>query len=143
MKFGAILIRAEYIHCILFRKELLEYVNKLTMSHTKPIFYQLKTLAVQDMVNFNSMVFMYKVYNSLLPANILLYFQKVNASHNHNICKKNCNFKIRYSRTTKKSDCISVKGPKIWNDLCDDIKLCNSIYQFKKNYKALLLLRYE
>ena len=113
------------------------------MSHTKPIFYQLKTLAVQDMVNFNSMVFMYKVYNSLLPANILLYFQKVNASHNHNIHKKNCNFKIRYSRTTKKSDCISVKGPKIWNDLCDDIKLCNSIYQFKKNYKALLLLRYE
>ena len=107
MKFGAILIRAEYIHCILFRKELLEYVNKLTiMSHTKPIFYQLKTLAVQDMVNFNSMVFMYKVYNSLLPANILLYFQKVNASHNHNIRKKNCNFKIRYSRTTKKSGAI-------------------------------------
>ena len=105
------------------------------MSHTKPIFYHLKMLAVQDMVNFNSMVFMYKVYNSLLPANILLYFQKVNASHNHNIRKKNGNFKIRFSRTTKKSDCISVKGPKIWNDLCDDIKLCNSIINSRKIIK--------
>ena len=92
-------------------------------------------------MNFNSIVFMYKVYNSLLPANILLYFQKVNASHNHNIRNKNCNFKKRF-RTTKKSDCISVKGPKIWNDLYD-IKLCNSTHQFKKNHKALLLLRYE
>ena len=86
------------------------------MCHTKQIFYQLKTLAVQDMVNFNSMMFMYKVYNSLLPANILLYFQKVNASHYHNVRKNNSNFKIRFSRTAKKSDCISVKGPKIWND---------------------------
>ena len=25
---------------------------------------------------------------------------------------KNCNFKIRFSRTTKKADCISVKGVK-------------------------------
>ena len=30
-------------------------------SHTRPMFYQLKTLAVHDMVDFNSMVFMYKV----------------------------------------------------------------------------------
>ena len=28
-------------------------------AHTRPIFYQLKTLCLPDMVNFNSMVFMY------------------------------------------------------------------------------------
>ena len=73
MKFGAILIRAEYILCILFRKELLEYVNKLTICFTlNQFFHQLKTLVAQDMVNFNSMVFMYKVYNNLLLANIML-----------------------------------------------------------------------
>ena len=78
-----------------------------------------------DMVDFNSMVFLYKVYNNLLPANIMLYFQKVNASHYHNIRMKNYNFKIRFSRTTKKAECISIKGPKMWNDLPADIKLCN------------------
>ena len=57
----------------------------------------------------------------------MLYFQKVNAGHYHNIRMKNCNFKIRFSKTTKKADCISVKGPKMWNDLPADIKLCNSI----------------
>ena len=112
-------------------------------SHTRPMFYQLNTLAVQDMVDFNSMVFMYKVYNNLLPANIMLCYQKVNASQYHNIRMKNCNFKIRFSRTTKKAECISIKGPKMWNDLPADIKLCNSIYKFKKMYKALLLHRYE
>ena len=87
------------------------------------MFYQLKTLAVQEMVDFNSMV-----YNNLLPANIMLYFQKVNASHYHNIRKKNCNFKIRFSRNTKKAECIRVKGSKMWNYLSTDIKLCNSIF---------------
>ena len=65
-------------------------------SHTRPMFYQLKTLVV----DFNNMVFMYKEFNNLLPTNIMLYFQKVSASHYHNIRMKNCNFKIRISRTT-------------------------------------------
>ena len=94
------------------------------------MFYQLNTLAIQDMVDFNSMVFMYKVYNNLLPANIMLYYQKVNASQYHNIRMKNCNLKIRFSRTTKKAECISIKGPKMWNARPADIKLRNSIYKF-------------
>ena len=61
------------------------YLKADYRSHTRPMFYKLKTLVVQDMVDFNSMVFMYKVYNNLLPANIMLYFQKVNASHYYNI----------------------------------------------------------
>ena len=52
---------------------------------------------------------------------------------------KNCNYKIRFSRTTQKSECISVKGPKLWNDLSADIKLCKSTFTFLKMYKALLL----
>ena len=88
---------------------------------------------------------MYKVYNNLLAANIMLYFQKVNASYYHNIRMKNCNFKIRFSRTTKKADCISVKGPKMWNDLPADIKLCNSISKLKKFTKpySCIDMKYE
>ena len=57
---------------------------------------------------------------------------------------KNCNFKIKFSRTTKKSECISVKGPKIWNDMPADIKLCRpkSMFTFNFFYKALLLQSY-
>ena len=84
-----------------------------------------------------------KVYNKLLPANIMSYFKKINAYHNHNVRMKNCNFKIKFSRTNKKSECISVKGPKMWNDLPADIKLCKSMFTFKKMYKALLLQPYQ
>ena len=74
---------------------------------------------------------MYKIYNKLLPANTMSYFKNTNACHNHNVRKKNCNFKIRLSRTTKKSECISVKGPpKMWNDLSADIKLCKWMLTF-------------
>ena len=98
--------------------------------HSRPLFYQLKTLNIHDMVNFKNMVFMYKVHNKLLPANIMSYFKTINTCHNHNVRMKNCNFKIKFSRTTKKSECISVKGPKIWNEIPADIKLCKSMFTF-------------
>ena len=86
---------------------------------------------------------MYKVYNKLLPDNIMSYFKTINTCHNHNVRMKNCDFKIKFSRTTQKSECISVKGPKMWNDIPADIKLCKSMFTFKKMYKALLLQPYQ
>ena len=40
-------------------------------SHSRQLFYQMKTLNVHDIVNFKCMVFMYKIYNKLLPAKIM------------------------------------------------------------------------
>ena len=61
-------------------------------SHSRSLFYQLNTLNVHDMVNFKSMVFMYKVYNKLLPANIMSYFKTINSCHNHNVRMHNLQF---------------------------------------------------
>ena len=63
-------------------------------AHTRPLFYQFKTLCLPDLVNFNSMVFMYKVFNNSLPNNLLVYFKKVYDCHQHNTRKNNVNFKI-------------------------------------------------
>ena len=112
-------------------------------SHSRPLFYQLKTLNVHDMVNFKCMVFMYKIYNKLLPGNIMSYLKKINDCHNHSVRMKPCNFKIKFSRTTKASECITVKGPKMWNDMPTDIKVCKSMFTFKKMYKALFLQPYQ
>ena len=43
-------------------------------SHTRPLFYHWKTLGLYDIVHFNSMVFMFKVYANLLPTNLLSFF---------------------------------------------------------------------
>ena len=47
--------------------------NVDSRSHTRPLFYQWKTLGIYDIVKFNSMVFMFKVYANLLPANMFSF----------------------------------------------------------------------
>ena len=94
VKFGVILIQVEYIY------------------YARPILYQFKTLCLPDMVNFNSMVFMYKVFNNSLPNNLLVYFKKVYDCHQHNTMKNYVNFKIRFSRTTMKATHLCMKAPK-------------------------------
>ena len=69
--------------------------------YIRQFFYQLKTVTVQDMINFNNMMFIYKVYTYILLGNITLYFQNVNDSQNNNMIVKNVNFKILFSRTSK------------------------------------------
>ena len=108
-------------------------------AHTRPIFYQLKTLCLPDMVNFNSMVFMYKVFNNSLPNKLLVYFKKVYDCHQHNTRKNNVNFKIRFSRTTMKATSLCMKAPKMWIELCNSVKLCSSVQEFKHKYKIFLL----
>ena len=71
-------------------------------SHTMQIFHQLKTLDIYDIIDYNSMIFMYKVSNNLLTDTLLSYV-KVNESHDHNTRKNKNNFNIRFTRTTKKS----------------------------------------
>ncbi len=58
----------------------------------------------------------------------VMHLKKINACHNHNVRMKTCNLKIKFSRTTKKSECISVKGPKMWNTMSADTKLCKLMY---------------
>ena len=112
-------------------------------AHTRPIFYQFNTLCLPDLVNFNSMVFMYKVFNNSLPNNLLVYVKKVYDCHEHNIRNNNVNFKIRFSRTTMKAASLCMKAPKMWNAIIAfhiySVKLCTSVQEFKHKYKILLL----
>ena len=60
--------RIQHLHII--QKRAIRICQKADYSsHSRILFYQLETLNIHDMVNFTSMVFMYKVYNKLLAAN--------------------------------------------------------------------------
>ena len=89
------------------------------------------------------MIFMYKVSNNLVTANLLSHFKKVNESHGHNTRKNKNNFNIRFARTTKKAASISVKGPKLWNALNTDVQLCKEYCSIQEKYKCLLLEKYK
>ena len=68
--------------------------------HSRPLFYQLKSLNIHDMVNIKSMVF----------ANIMSYFKQINASHNHNVCMKNCSFKSSLVELIRNLNALVYKG---------------------------------
>ena len=48
--------------------------------HTKPLFFQLRSLNVFDIIDLNSLVFVYKAFHNSLPANLLSYFKKLMAA---------------------------------------------------------------
>ena len=113
------------------------------LSHTRPIFYFFNTLCIYDMIEYSTVVFMFKVYNNQFPRHLLCFFDRVYDSHNHNTRKNVNNFKIKYFRTCQKASCISVIGPKLWNNLHSDLQCSKSISRFKTHYKRTLLQRYE
>ena len=111
--------------------------------HTKPLFYQLRSFNVFDIIDLNSLVFMYKAFHNLLPTNLLSYFKKVNDSHNHNTRNNTLSFKVGFRRTSKKALSICIKGSKMWNALSPDIKLSRNANAFKKMLKSSLLEDYK
>ena len=122
--------------------------NVDSRSHTKPLFYQWKTLGIYDIVNFYSMdmVFMFKVYANLFPANLLSLFLKVNDSHNRSTRKNNNTFKIRFTRTTQKSCnymCKRAKDVEYSEQMIMILKLCKTTVQFKKKYFAFFFFRFN
>ena len=115
----------------------LEYI-----AHSKPAFFKFNALTIFYLIDFKSMVIMYKIYNKLMPNNFLSRFKMVHTTHAHNTCQEN-NFETKYCRTTLKSMCISVKGANMWNCLNKNIKHCTNVFAFKKRYRSLLVSKYN
>ena len=38
-----------------------------------------------------------------------------------------------------KATSLCMKAPKMWNELCNSVKLCSSVQEFKHKYKIFLL----
>ena len=113
------------------------------LSHTRPICHYFNPLRIYDMIEYSSVVFIFKVYSNQFPHHLLCFFERLYDSHNHNTRKKAINFKMKYSRTSQKACCVSVIGPKLLNNLHSDLKYNTSISRFKPHYKRMLLQRYE
>ena len=109
-------------------------------AHSKPSFLRFNALTLFDLVMYKSMITMYKIYNKLMPSNIISRYEIVHTAHN---TRQAGNFKNRYCRTTLKSMCLSVKGPSMWNKLPDDVKNCANVFVFKKKYQKMLIDRYR
>lgn len=82
----------------------------------------------------------FKAKNNLLPGNIQKLFTEREGGYNF---RGKFNFKIRNTRTTRRSFCVPICGVKLWNSLNVELKECPNIILFKKRYKDMIFNIYK
>ena len=107
---------------------------------SNPLFLQLHTLKLQDLVDLNTAIIMYKAKNELLPTCIQELFHARESQYN---LRGVAIFQGTNVRINNKERCVSVRGVKLWNRLDEDLKNCTSIKVFKRMYKSNIMHGYS
>ena len=84
-------------------------------------------------------MFVYKVVHDQLPPGILT-LETVNNLRSRNT-RQSSHLVVPRTRTVKADRSVSVRGPKFWNTLPEDIKECNNFPCFKKKLKSYLFIK--
>ena len=111
--------------------------NLKNREHTSRSFKELRILKFQDLVEYKINVLMYKAWNANLPENLQCLFQR--NSENKHYTRQLCNFKVKFSKSEIKSNCLSIIGVRLWNKLGGNMKSCRSLLKFKKMLKTTYL----
>lgn len=115
--------------------------KKPYLTPTSPLFYELKVLKLVDLIDIETLVFMFKVYNGQVPNTMLNMFVKNKNVHRHETRQQN-NFHAQHVRTNIKALNVQIRGATLWNNLSNDIKDCRDVYQFKRKYKYFIFNKY-
>ena len=111
------------------------------MSHTDPLFYQLKVLKVQDINVLQTAKFMFKYTKDVLPhvfRNLFLYnrnFHSYPTRTRNNIHLNNPKLLIAHKS-------LRHHGPDVWNALPNNIKQSPFLNPFKRKLKEKILNQY-
>ena len=108
--------------------------------HTTPLFSKLKLLKFNDLVNCNIASLMFRVSKKDVPLNIQKYFS---LNHGNYGLRHSDKFQVKFVRTTRKSQCLSAYGVKLYNDLDQSLKQTKALGRFKKLLKRRLISKYE
>lgn len=109
------------------------------LDHTDPIFRRFKLLKIYQLFKLNVGKFMYKYTNKMMPRICDDYFIKSSDVHGHQTRQSNSeSIRIPAHNTALFSKALSVTGPKIWNNIPNNIQNLTSLDTFKKKYKIYL-----
>ena len=96
-------------------------------------------LKVENKIVYDICVFVYKVIHDQLPPGILT-LETVNHVRSR-YTRQSSHLVVPRTRTVKADRSVSVRGPKFWNTLPEDIKECNNFSCFKKKLKSYLFIK--
>ena len=121
------------------QKRLIRIITKSgRRSESSKLFKQLKLLKLNDILEVNTLLFVYKSINNLIRSPIEFNEREVGPY----------NLRLRPpiqvpNHTSKQSErFVHIKGAKIWNDTPEHIRSSRTNYSFKKNIKKARINSY-
>lgn len=108
--------------------------------HTNQLFIRSHTLKFLDIVYSKTLEIMFQVVNKTIPVCIKKMFKLRQGIYN---LRRLLMFETHKVRTNLKYRCMSVLGVKLWNGLNEVIKMCNSMFVFKKTLKFEIIKGYN
>ena len=124
----------------LIQKKAIRIINNVGYTHpTNELFHRLGTLKFKNIVELYTAQIVYKARYNLLPGNLQILYRNRDGRYEY---RNPLNFQQPRTRTEWKRLCVSAIGVKLWNDLPDELKKCNNIYQFKKMFKKRVIDNY-
>jgi len=123
------------------QKRAIRAINHLDYNaHTSVYFNENAILKLEDIYNYQNLMFMYKLKNSQLnDASLTITLQ--NDIHNHRTRRRN-DIAIPQLNKRKSQFCISYVGAKLWNSMPDELKSIPNLTSFSKDLKINMLNEY-
>ena len=82
---------------------------------------------------------MYKSTNSLAPEYLFELFVQISALTTMRLRNTEADLRVPLFKTSNGQKSISFRGPKLWNQLCSDVKPAPSLATFKRKRKKEIL----
>ena len=116
--------------------------NSSFRAHSRPLFFRLKTLNIYDIHNLQKAILMYRVFNDNIPMNISYMFTLNRSVHHHNTRSSN---KFHFPKVKSQSllDTVRHSGPRLWNNLSNEIRNSTNITAFKSKLKKNYIESYS
>jgi hypothetical protein len=101
------------------------------------MFKQLGWLSLQNRTLWHRYIMIYKCRNNMAPTYLTDCFNQNDTHHEHDT-RHSGNLRATLSTTEYYHKSFTVSGPTLWNNLPQDIKICNTLNRFKSaTYKLL------
>ena len=127
----------------ILQKKAIRCINKLYYNaHTEPLFIRNKILKIDDLYQFELSKFMFDCINCFLPTPILEHFTTNATIHAHHTRQRNIPHVTQTFGTIYKR-AVTHKGPKIWTEIPQTIRLQQNKNTFSRLLKNDYITKYN
>ena len=112
------------------------------LAHSEPLFYNLKTLKINDIHIWQTGIFMYKYTFNQLPSSFHNTFTYNSTIHSYPT-RHATDYHLENPKLVVALKSIRHMGPDIWNALPNNLRHNTSLHSFKSHFKRMLLSKYH